>query len=128
LFGVDRKNTLAHRVSYELANGPIPPGLFVCHTCDNPPCVNPRHLWVGTHTDNLRDMSAKGRGGMNRGSRNANSLLNEDTVRAIRAEYRRGAMGPGVKTGSHRWLAAKYGVSRATIQQLLEGKSWKWVE
>lgn len=62
-FGIGRRVFTAHRVAWELVNGPVPGGLHVCHRCDNPPCVRPDHLFLGTAKENLRDMIAKGRGG-----------------------------------------------------------------
>lgn len=61
----------AHRFAWELTNGAIPPGMFVCHRCDNPLCVNPGHLFLGSHDDNMRDMWTKGRGNPTPGARAA---------------------------------------------------------
>lgn len=108
---------LAHRVSWELANGSIPDGLLVLHRCDNPPCVNPKHLSLGTARDNSDDRETKGRGRPPRGERCARAVLTIEKVRAIRA---RAAEDRGV-------LAAEFGVGRRTINQIIARVRWAHV-
>lgn len=104
-----------HRISYELACGEIPPGMCVCHRCDNPRCINPEHLFLGTDMDNMADRDAKGRQAS--GDRNGNAKLTWQQVEAIRREYRES------KTPK-RALAAKYGVSEREIRYIAHGDIW----
>lgn len=81
---------LAHRYSYELWFGEIPEGMYVCHTCDNPKCVNPSHLFLGTQQDNMDDMLSKGRLNDRSGENNSRSKLTWDEVEFIRYSYSKG--------------------------------------
>jgi len=109
-----RKWYRAHRLSYEIQVGPIPPGLHVLHTCDNPGCVNPGHLWVGTQADNNRDRAAKGRGGgeKRRGIRNGRAKLTGEQVAKIRRLYASGDI-------SQEGLALAFGVSQPQISRIV---------
>jgi hypothetical protein len=123
----------AHRVAYEIAYGPIPAGKNVCHSCDNPPCCNPRHLWLGSQADNMADMARKGRvvTNPNRGEASIQAKLTDAEVLAIRAEYgnyRGVGRRPNSDRGpSRRQLATKYNVSKALIDHVLNGTAWKHV-
>jgi hypothetical protein len=109
----------AHRVAYELAKGPIPAGLSVCHSCDNPACINPNHLFVGTHRDNMLDKERKGRANHvgARGVRNANSILTEKDVIAMRQAYVRGVRAADI--------AARFGMARSAVNDVVNGRSWQ---
>lgn len=112
-FRVGDKIDGAHRVAYELDVGPIPKGLWVCHTCDNPPCVNPKHLFLGTRADNHGDMCAKNRQTKPKGETNAAHKLTDDEVRFIRKT----ALGPTA-------LAEMFGVHRSTIHNVRSRQTW----
>jgi hypothetical protein len=116
---IEGQTGFTHRAAWELANGPIPPGLFVCHKCDNPPCFNPYHLFLGTSADNTRDMVNKGREPHGEGSSNAR--LTEAQVREIRRKYVKRSYGL-------RRLSAEYKVSRSNIHHIVSGKRWKHVD
>lgn len=109
---------VSHRVAWELALGRVPDGLNVLHRCDNRPCVNPDHLFLGTQLDNARDMIAKGRQVILRGERVGRARLNADQVREIRR------IGRSVL---QRALAERYGVGTSTIGAILTGDAWKHV-
>lgn len=115
-----RKTIAAHRLSYETFVGPIPDGMDVCHKCDNPCCVNPDHLFVGTRQDNIDDRERKGRNKPPKGVRNGNAKLTEDDVISARHERLQ-------NNTSFQKLADKYGVSKHTIQDAVTGKRWAHV-
>lgn len=116
----------AHRVSYELANGPLPAkdfgqlgavGVVICHTCDNPPCVNPAHLFAGTQAENTADKLAKGRQADNTGESNPKAKLTRADVEAIRRE----ATG---KYGERMEIARKWNISSGHVSKILAGDVW----
>ncbi len=103
----------AHRVSYRTFIGGIPEGLRVLHKCDVRDCINPKHLFLGTNSDNSRDMTSKGR--QARGQKNGRAKLTKNQVLEIRANERL----------TRKELANKYGVSQSNIDYILTGQSWK---
>lgn len=105
-------NQKAHRISYEIAYGPFDPVLNVLHTCDNPSCVNPRHLFLGTHQDNMRDRDRKGRGYKRNGEKNGRCKLSDEQVVEIRRLY---ALGYAKNA-----LAKKFGVSFTQIDRIVK--------
>ena len=103
-----------HRVSYEVHIGPIPTGQHVLHKCDNRRCVNPYHLFLGTHADNMADASAKGRTCI--GERSPRAKITEDSARDIHAR--------GLKGERQDIIAAAHGIAQNTISLILAGKRW----
>ncbi len=109
---------LAHRFAWQLTHGPIPSGLNVLHKCDNPPCVNPFHLFLGTQGDNTRDRETKGRGNHPRGENHHKVVLTIDQVKDIKNQ-----LAVGVKPIR---LAEQYNVNRGTISCIISKRSWKY--
>ncbi len=106
--------SLTHRVMYELINGPVPEGKCVCHTCDNPSCINPKHLFLGTQSDNMKDCVKKGRCYNPKGEEHVSAKLTEEQARKIKSSPLLTSI-----------LAKDYGVSVGTIRSIKRGTTWK---
>ena len=117
----------AHRVSYELSYGYIPCGLCVCHKCDNPKCVNPAHLFLGTTLDNMRDRDIKNRRFTPRGVLHGRSSLNERKVRLIRQFLERYPHARKQLGSPYPFLASWFGVTTAAIYSVHVRRTWKHV-
>jgi hypothetical protein len=113
-FGIGRKMIQAHRVSYEMAHGPIPRTMLVCHVCDNRACVRPDHLFLGSYKDNYEDARAKGRN--TRGEMVGASKLTEAQVAEIKSLLEQGH----TKTA----IGERFGVTRTAIYWIAVGRNW----
>jgi HNH endonuclease len=133
LLQIEGRSIGAHRVSYALHYGLVPDGIFVLHRCDNPACVRPDHLFLGTHADNMRDKTEKGRNNapsgdrapvrlhpeiVRRGDNHPQARLTWEEVRLIKTLYATGGY-------THRALSDRFGVSRTSVTHIINGKTWK---
>lgn len=121
----------AHRLSHILFVGEIPEGMNICHRCDNPKCVNPKCLFLGTQADNIEDMQSKGRRRSAIGERAGGHVLNESDVRLIRLMFLR--FPPtrnrfAISSGIQQFLADWFQVHLRTIQDIRSGQAWKHIE
>jgi predicted XRE-type DNA-binding protein len=113
---IGRKLIRSHVASWVLTFGPVPKGKCVCHTCDNPPCCNPSHLWLGTKDENFDDMRRKGR--VAKGETHTRAKLTSNEVFEIRNLYQRGGV-------FQREIADLFGVSRMAVSAIVCGYNWK---
>jgi len=117
---VNGKRVFAHRLLWEEFNGSIPEGLIIRHKCDNPPCVNPNHLDIGTYKDNAHDRDSRGRHVALRGADNGGATQTDESVIAIIKMKKAG--------GTYKDISAKFGVCIATVYNIVSGKSWRHID
>jgi HNH endonuclease len=117
-FGFRGKTRLAHRLAWEINHGPIPVGLFVCHRCDNPRCVNPKHLFLGTNRDNLDDARAKGRliGKHTRGEAHPKARFTNNQICFIRSAKMTAEA-----------LSKQFGCFVSTINKIRQKQTWRHI-
>lgn len=116
-----KKQFRAHRFCWEISFGKIPQGLLVCHTCDNPKCVRPSHLFLGTHSDNSKDMMRKGRSrsaGL-KGEKSPYHKLNDEKVRKIREMHKNGV--------SQADIARIFCVNKTAVNKVILRQNWSHV-
>lgn len=114
ILGVDRTPTKTHRISYEAHVGPIPAGMYVLHRCDNRLCLNPAHLFLGTHKDNMRDMVQKRRSASGERNGNAISLAQAAELKALIES----------RVKSQKAISEETGISQSTLTSIKLGKHW----
>jgi hypothetical protein len=119
-FCLNGKKDRAHRQSWRMVHGEIPAGMCVLHSCDNPSCVNPDHLFLGTKLDNATDMVSKGRSA--RGESASKTKLTEDQARFIKDNYIRGSRSMGAPS-----LGKMFGITHQAVQSIVNGQSWKYL-
>lgn len=107
---------LAHRVVWQLCYGKIPEGLLVCHHCDNPPCVNPKHLFLGTDKDNAQDCIRKGRKNPVKGEKHPKAKLTAKQALEIKTS-----------TENRRIIAEKFGITPSHVNNIQAGRTWKHI-
>lgn len=116
--GHNKKMTNVHRYSYSLYNGVIPTGMSICHTCDNPSCVAPNHLFAGTQKENVHDMLRKKRGKDNSGIKNGMSKLTEEKVSLIKKHIKENIL-------SLIEIGELFEISPPVISSIKHGRAWK---
>lgn len=119
-FKINCKQHKTHRMSYQIFVGEIPKGKFVLHKCDNPPCCNPKHLFIGSQADNVKDRDNKNRGYDRRGEKHPQSKLTEEDIREIRRLY---------STGYYyqKDLGKAFGITQAIVSKIHKRQIWSHI-